>query len=161
MRGAWEPDWEERIRLAVRRLGYATLSDFLAANPGARYDDLVRLLDIPAAPVQIAALSLRDAARRDQLRAAAMDSLCRHLADSLPAGLTQTQRGQFGIISATSSWTIDVLRATDDNPQLRECCQAVAKALLALPARPKWLPRTPDDPQLVALFSSAWPLNRS
>ena len=151
----WAEGWEGRVLERLRQLGYPSFHSFLQANRGLRYDDLVRSLGIETAPVQVAHLSLLEAQREGWLEWGIKDSLCRHLADSLPRGLTQTARGRFGVASATSRWTVRVKTATEDDPYWRSVCERVSARLLRLEARPGWIPKDADDEALRSLFEDA------
>jgi len=157
MSETWAPDWPDRVRMRLSQLGYRELESFLRANPGLTYGQLCQILAIPAAPVQVSSLALREAFDNGRFRWGVMDCLCRELAESLPKGFTQTSRGLHGIRMATVMWSSEISRITENDPCYEAMWRSVMNALLELPPRPGWLPRDPEDPVIQQVFQAPWP----
>lgn len=152
----WLPNWNNRVFQAVRELGFPSLAAFLAKVPSLPYDQVAKRLG-HFAPIQIIDAQFQEARELNCVRAAAMDSICRELAEELPEGWGIGEEADWRSIHALSSWTSEII-VTGECEELRYQLRAISTALRALPPPIGWLPGGPDDPIIVAIFDSTWPI---
>jgi hypothetical protein len=146
--------WESTVIGSLGRLGFSSVSEFVAARPGATYGQLSDELEPPLVlPIMVMKLQLQEARAKspEVYRAAAADSLARSLSESLTEGWGKTQgesSPEFMNVAAWSAWASTV----DDDRCLR-----VFEALKER-AKPGWRPSSGLDPVIVAAFDEAWPI---
>jgi hypothetical protein len=153
---SWEPGWEQRLVAAARKTGAASIGDFLSQHHSVPYFKLVRQLGDEFAAVQLQQLQFAEAEDTGQLRAAAADGLCRILCDRIKRGWGRGMHFQSNLAGAYAEW-LSLLEYRAGHPELRECGQAVWQALVQQSPPEGWLPTRPDDPLIVAAFTSGWP----
>jgi hypothetical protein len=152
----WLPNWNNRVFQAVRELGFPSLTAYLATVPSVTYDELAKRLG-NFAPVQIVDAQFEEARALNCVRAAAMDSLCRELAEELPEGWGIGEDADWQSVHALSSWSSEIT-VTGECEEFDSTTMEIARALRALPPPTGWFPVGPDDPIIVAIFDSKWPV---
>ena len=153
----WSPDWGDRIDYAIRTLGFASLTDFLASMPTRPYSEVARLLG-QIAPIQIVAVQFQEAKSAGRVRAAAKDSLCRNLLEQLPDGWGVGKNAEWQAVRALSSWSSDI-QVTGKCEELEQKLLGIAKALHDMPPPQGWIPNGPEDPVIESIFNLRWPLD--
>jgi hypothetical protein len=137
---AWQGDWQARITLRLKALGFESFEAFLHANPGMPYGEMARLLgETDVAPVQLEHLHAASVPP-DRHLASVLDSLARYLRGALKNGWGVGKYWDSDLMGALASWhttwgggmTLDRLQT----------------ALLESKPRKGWLPESKDDPLL-------------
>jgi hypothetical protein len=103
----WSPDWPDRVGSAIRSLGFANLTDFLASMPARPYGEIANHLG-QVAPIQVIAVQFREAKSAGRVREAAKDSLCRNLVEQLPDGWGIGDNADWQSVRALSSWSSEI-----------------------------------------------------
>ncbi len=152
------PEAEKRIVERAKALGFASLSDYLAARVGVPYTDLADELGGGVLGLHVASVQLKQATDK---RAAASDALVRALRQVLTRGWDLTEAAEPGVsrdfmnVTAWSYWTSLLDSARPDEDTLDRLWDAIKQR-----AKPGWLPKTPDDEVLSRAFDEAWPTTR-
>jgi hypothetical protein len=153
----WQGDWSERLQLGIRRSGYRTLDEFLAAHPGDSYYSLARLLDANIAPMQLYGEQLRNAHKTNRLRAAAADCLARFLSHYVKRGWNCGRHFRSRLASAYAAWRTSILQFSLDNEELAKRLDAVWTNLEENPPPVEWRPTGASDRYIVQAFAKGWP----
>src|SRR6185503_15878404 len=82
----WSPDWPENVIRAVRETGFSTLTQFLASLPCMPYPQVCERLPGDFAPIQLVSVQYREARESGDVRATAIDALCRKICQHQPDG---------------------------------------------------------------------------
>jgi hypothetical protein len=144
---AWQGDWEARITLRLKLMGFESYEAFLDANPGLPYDEMARLLgEGDVAPVQLQSLHA-SGVKPDQRERAVLDSLTRLLRGALKKGWGVGKYWESSLMGALASWHV----TWGGGEQL----DRLQKALLGSKPPMGWLPEPKDDPLLHKVASLA------
>ena len=144
---AWQGDWEARIMLRVKALGFESYDAFLHANPGMPYDQMARLLgEGDLAPVQFERLHAASTAP-DQRAVAVLDSLARYLRGALKKGWGVGKYWESDLMGALAGWHTNWGGGED--------LDRLQKTLLGAKPPMGWLPEPKDDPLLRRVVSLA------
>lgn len=155
----WESHMNIPLRIVqqLRSLGFDSLQEHLAAmsgqpyrNVAARFDDFVF--------IQMIGMQFEEARRNSAIREAAMDCLCRNIAEAFPDGWNTGDNPEWGVVSALSSWMSEV-QVTGRCPELRPRLLAVATALRGIGPNVGWLPENNEDGVLREAFNQGWPMS--
>lgn len=156
----WQGNWRDKTRERVAALGYDSVEQFMRAFPGAPYIELVNRLGDDVAAIQVECLQFDEATARNELRAAAMDSLVRDLRRYLDKGWEGGAVGNFTTIQAKVAW-IGRLEGSSRNKvpsdELNRRGEVVWCALEQLQPPIGWLPTQMDDSYIVGAFVVGWP----
>lgn len=151
---AWQGDWRVKILSRLRKLGFDTLTDFLARFPAEPYTAVAERLGDDVAAFQVEWIHYEEAKRIDRVRLAAMDSLARDLRFHLTTGWRGGIRGDFNTAGAYADW---IVRLEQQQTDIKPKAKAVWDALEELHPRVGWSPSGPDDSLIVSAFARGWP----
>ena len=142
---AWRGDWQARITLRIKLMGFENYEAFLDANPGRSYDEMAHLLgegDVAAVQLQSLHSSGTQAGQRD---VAVLDSLTRFLRGALKKGWGVGKYRESSLMGALATW--HVLWGGGD------ALDRLQKTLLGAKPPIGWLPDLKDDPLLQRVAS--------
>lgn len=154
---SWQGDWRDRLQLGIRRCGFATLDQFLAAHPADTYFALARRLDANIAPMQLYGEQLRSAQRANCIRQAAADCLARFLVHHLKRGWGSGRHFNSRLAAAYAAWKSSVLHFTQDTEDLAYKIDTVWAALKKMSPPTGWRPEGADDRFIKDAFAAGWP----
>jgi hypothetical protein len=141
----WRGDWQARITLRVKAMGFESYEAFLHANPGMSYDDMASLLgEGDVAPVQLERLHA-SSIRADRRDAAALDSLARYIRGALKKGWGAGKYWESDLMGALAGWHTN-WGGGEDLDQLQA-------ALLSSKPPAGWRPQSKEDPLLQRIAS--------
>jgi hypothetical protein len=145
---AWRGDWEARIALRLKAMGFGNYEAFLKANPGLPYGEMARLLSEggDVAPVQLERLHASNV-KADDRESAILDSLVRSLRGALKNGWGVGKYWESDLMGALASWHVTWGGG--------ETLQRLQKALFAVGPAIGWVPEPKDDPLLTKVTSLA------
>lgn len=144
---AWQGDWQARITLRLKLMGFESYEAFLNANPGLSYDEIARLLgEGDVAPVQLQSLHA-SGVKAEQRELAVLDSLARFIRGALKKGWGVGKYWESSLMGALASW-----HATWGGGEELDRLQ---KTLLGSKPPMGWLPEPKDDPLLQKVASLA------
>jgi hypothetical protein len=144
---AWRGDWQSRVTLRLKLMGFESYEAFLDANPGLSYDEMARLLgggDV--APVQLQSLHA-SGVKAEQRELAVLDSLVRFLRGALRKGWGVGKYWESDLMGALASWHT----TWGGGGEL----DRLQKALLDAKPPIGWLPEPKGDPLVQKVASLA------
>ena len=145
---AWRGDWESRVTLRLKLMGFDSYESFLVANPGVSYDEIARLIGEggDVAPVQLQRLHA-SMVKAEQRELAVLDSLGRYLRGALRKGWGVGKYWESALMAALASW-----HTTWGGGEELDRLQ---NALFAAKPSMGWVPEPKDDPLLQKAASQA------
>lgn len=144
---AWQGDWQARITLRLKVMGFESYEAFLDANPGLSYDEMARLLgEGDVVPVQLQSFHV-SGVKPEQRERAVLDSLTRFLRGALNKGWGVGKYWESSLMGALASWHV-TWGGGEELDRLQ-------KTLLASKPSIGWLPEPKDDPLLRKVASLA------
>ena len=155
----WAGDWGAKVYGALRRQGFESMSDFLAAHPLDTYDQVAARLGPHFAPVQIEHLQFLEAVESGRMRHAASDALVRKLHEHLPRGWKRGDDAVNRAMLAYAEWAgiVETRAKLVGNPISAHIFLAVWRALERIGPPEGWLPSDARDDILVRAFAEGWP----
>lgn len=82
----WTRDWNERLELRFRSLGYQTIGELLVHRPGAPCKRIAQELGDGFCAAQVEKFFVDECRRSGKLSEAVADVLCRTINDIFPSG---------------------------------------------------------------------------
>lgn len=151
----WLPRNVDAIPQAIHAAGYQNLSDLLEHMPACSYVELVRLIGVPAVPIQLIAIQFKEAKHTGTVRRAAMDNLVRNIVEELPNGWGIGAEAKSKQAMALAGWSTE-LRVTGGCREKKPQTDQIIKAFRMTPPPSGWIPTGPDDPYIQAIFDEYW-----
>lgn len=154
----WEGDWQLRLKSKLDSLGYASLEEYLLANPGIGYVKLAEsLADANVAAMQLYGEHVRTATGEGRLRGAAADCLSRFLVQHVKRGWGCGRHFPLRVASAFGDWKTVVRQFSESDHLLDQRLDAVTEAIKASNPPKGWIPASGNDPILQEAFEVGWP----
>jgi hypothetical protein len=155
----WQGDWQARLQAKLQSLGYASLEDYLSANPGVDYLKVAESLEqANVAAMQLYGEHIRIAAREGRLRHAAADCLSRFLAQHVKRGWGCGRHFPLRVASAFGDWKTLLRQFSESDDALDRRLDAVTEAIEASNPPKGWLPINWDDEIIREAFDVGWPI---
>lgn len=143
----WDDGWSDRLREAVQRAGFQSVTAFADTIPEASFTELAGRLDTRYAPVQLRAVLMQEAIDTGQLPRFGRRMLVEYIRRAMPKGWEEGSDPRFEKANAFSCWDVDF------EPILgRSTVDQILSALEAAEPPLGWLPPGPDDELLVRAF---------
>ena len=155
----WLGDWQAKILERVHLAGFDSVSALLKQNPNCAYFQVARILGPDVAAVQLGMMYFEEAKKKNAVRCAAKDALCRALHSNLKHGWNHGLHAKRMMAGAYSEW-LAVLEFRALAPELSSVGEAVWNELNAANPPVGWLPMDVEDSILTAVFDKAWPITR-
>ncbi len=160
LQSPWHGNWQDRLQASLKGLGFRSLEEFLAANPGVSYVDLQQSLgSANIAAMQLYGEQIRNAAFERRLREAAMDSLVRFFREHVKRGWGQGRHFAFRLASALGDWKSVISQFAEGDRALNEQLDGVIKAINSSNPQLGWSPADKDDVIIQKAFRIGWPVN--
>lgn len=155
---SWRSQVQKRrdIRSALREMGFRTVMDFLAANPGESYLSIASRLGPGVTPVDVVEKQFSEAKPLGALRLAAQDALARELNRFAKRGWGRGSNAKFNVSAAYAFWLND-LKFQGGSPELAPVAYRVWNALVSSSPPDDWRPSGPHDQVIESAFAVGWP----
>lgn len=152
----WLPGWEYRVVEMAKRLGLHSVSELLEQMPAHPYRDVAERLGPRVPPIQVIVAQFKEAVASNSVRAAARDSLCRHINEEFPQGWGLGDDPDWQADLALTMWTKDIV-VTADLEELEGRLAKIGDTLCGFPPPTGWRPSGPTDPLINRAFDACWP----
>ena len=154
----WNESWEADVTNRIKEKGYLDILDLLDDRPGETYNEIASFIGENVAPIQIIGIQYNQAKKKDKIREALKDSLCRNIIEELPGGygIGVDPTGKFE--DALADWCSEAM-VTGGLPELEETLDRIIEGLLQQKIPKGWLPKTANDKIINDIFNEQWPQN--
>lgn len=160
MVAAWDGDWQERVRVRIRKLGFADALAYFRAFPDASFGELFRKLsevkeeggrEIAYIHLQFALYESAD--RNRCLREVMADLLVRKMRQHLRHGWNIGKDSQQRRAAVAAEWEVPL----DPAGRFVGLASQIWAAIKRLSPADDWVPLDQNDPIIQSVFDSVWP----